>query len=684
VLADLTLVLSIVSHVLPYLGGALLVIAVVPMAAIAARNRLRAVVVGAIAAATVGFMVLGTPVVISVLSCAALGAVVGGAARRGWGPARTVGAAALFLWPMVAVVIDLLLWVFSENRKLVLAQLRNSSRGASNVLLWISARLSSLAGWLNFDPAVHRFDEFVTRFLRWWWLSIPLVVLAFVVMTTWLAHRITAPTLRRVRDAFATEVDDVDHVDADRANEANRGRPIPVPVELRNVDFRYPGAAVDALHGISIEVAPSELVAIIGPNGSGKSTLARVLAGRPPTSGAVMRPGPIGLGAPGGTAIVFQRPELQVLGVRARDDVVWGLPEPQRVDVAALLERVGLPLLADRETSTLSGGELQRLAVAAALARRPALLISDESTAMVDAEGRQQLIALLRSLASDEHLAVVHVTHRAAETAAADRAIALAAGRVVPEPVPIGVDPMPRPVPAPPARKARGPLFVLRGVGHVYSRQTPWAHRALAGIDLHIDAGEAMLVVGHNGSGKSTLAWVLAGLLDPSEGDARIDGDPLTTVVGQIGVAFQHARLQLLRPTVASEVPAASGASTFGAWQALRDVGLDPQELGPRRVDELSGGQARRVVLAGAIAGHPRALVLDEPFAGLDDYGRAELTAALARLRSDRGLTLVCVSHDRDLPAALVDREVELVGGRIAYDGPRRAPDHDIAHGNLP
>src|SRR5438128_5176664 len=102
---------------------------------------------------------------------------------------------------MVAVAIDLLLWVFAANRKLVLAQLLNTSRGASRVLLWISARLSSLASWLNFDPAVHRFDDFVAHVLRWWWLSIPLVLFAFVVMSTWLAQRITAPTLRRVRAA---------------------------------------------------------------------------------------------------------------------------------------------------------------------------------------------------------------------------------------------------------------------------------------------------------------------------------------------------------------------------------------------------------------------------------------------------------------------------------------------------
>jgi energy-coupling factor transport system ATP-binding protein len=312
---------------------------------------------------------------------------------------------------------------------------------------------------------------------------------------------------------------------------------------------------------------------------------------------------------------------------------------------------------------------------------------------MVDATGRAQLMTLLRSLVDDDHISVVHVTHNATESVVADRVIALDHGRIavasaaagaLSDRIDAGARERPDVAPARSYRRSGEPLFVLRDVGHVYSRHTPWEHRALTGIDLRIDRGEAVLVVGHNGSGKSTLAWVLAGLLDPSEGEARIEGVPLRRAVGQVGMAFQHARLQLLRPTVVAEVCAASGASSFVAWQALTDVGLDARELGPRRVDELSGGQARRVVLAGAIAAHPRALVLDEPFAGLDDQGRAELGAALTRLRTERGLTLVCVSHDRDLPDVLVDREVELVDGRITYDGPGRASDHDVARGNLP
>jgi energy-coupling factor transport system ATP-binding protein len=135
---------------------------------------------------------------------------------------------------------------------------------------------------------------------------------------------------------------------------------------------------------------------------------------------------------------------------------------------------------------------------------------------------------------------------------------------------------------------------------------------------------------------------------------------------------------------VFAEVTAASGAAPAVAWQALADVGFEPSVVGPRRVDELSGGEARRVVIAGALAARPRALVLDEPFAGLDDRARRDLTAALTRLRTERGMTLVCVSHDRDLPPSLVDREIELAGGRITYDGPGRERDEDVAQEQRP
>ena len=123
-----------------------------------------------------------------------------------------------------------------------------------------------------------------------------------------------------------------------------------------------------------------------------------ILAGREPTSGTLDRPGAVGLGKLGGTAVVLQHPESQVLGTRVADDVVWGLPPGTKIDVDGCSPRSASRTLAERDTGSLSGGELQRLALAAALAREPALLIADEVTTMVDQQGRDALLGVLAGL----------------------------------------------------------------------------------------------------------------------------------------------------------------------------------------------------------------------------------------------------------------------------------------------
>jgi energy-coupling factor transport system ATP-binding protein len=662
VLADVSLALTVVGQVVPLIGGAVLATAVVPLAVVAARHRLRAVITGAIAASVVGFLVIGSAAFTAMATCAALGALVGAGDRRGWSPRRTTVIGLAVLWPAATVLTDGALLAFTGFRRLALAQIRNGWSG-----------LFHLARNLGLVRLARPGDRIVAWAVRDWWISLPITLFFLLWFGIWLALGLSTPALRRARTAFGDAVVD----DGTAASEhpatghARDAAPEPLPVSLRGVRYRYPNAPNDALVDVTLDVHAAELVAVVGANGSGKSTLARLLAGRRvPTGGEIERPGAVGLGRVGGTAIVFQRPEAQVLGVRVRDDLVWGLPDPAVVDVDASLDRVGLRALAERETSTLSGGELQRLAIAAALARRPKLLISDESTAMVDSTGRAQLVALFDDLAHRDGLGVVHVTHRAAESGVADRAITLAGGRVVDTAAPARVD-----VAAPltehrPAAKAGAPLITLEHVGHVYSRNTPWANRGLADINFTLHAGEAILVVGHNGSGKSTLAWILAGLLAPSEGNACLDGLPITDQVGRVGLSFQHARLQLLRPTVLDEVRAAGGTGTLAARAALTTVGIDPDRMGALRVDELSGGQMRRVVLAGVFAAQPRAIVLDEPFAGLDAQGRAELDTLLTDMRRRTDIALVIVSHDRDLPDGLVDRTIELEAGRITRDEP--------------
>jgi energy-coupling factor transporter ATP-binding protein EcfA2 len=664
VLAGVGVALVVIGWFLPHLGP-IAALAVVPLGVVAHRHRFRALAAATFAAALVSFLVAGTGTFSNVVECAIVGGLVGIARRRGWSFVRVMAAMAVIA-PLLAAVSVALLALFSSLRKLTLDQVRNTWEGVAKIL--------------NGIPGLHgvtlHLNTFVASALRDWWLTLGAIVVVGTWWFTALAWVLLGAVLDRLRWIRA-----VDRLEFP----GERGPVGPLPAELRDVRYRYPGAAADALAGVSLDLACGELVALLGDNGSGKSTLARVLAGRPPTSGEIRRPGSAGLGQVGGTAMVMQHPETQILGVRVADDVVWGLRDAGGVDVADLLRTVGLGGMEDRETSTLSGGELQRLAVAAALARQPRLLISDESTAMVDADGRERLNALLAELPARLGMTVVHVTHRREEVAAAGRSFRLASGALVPEiQAPARTQPNGR-VPPPPdlggraspngadVLSPRGSGLELRGVHHVYGAGTPWAQPALHGIDLVVEPREGVLVVGGNGSGKSTLAWIMAGVLRPSRGLALLGGQPVTGQVGSVGLAFQHARLQLQRPTVASDLRAAGAASDEAVAAALASVGLDVAQIGERRIDEISGGQQRRVALAGILARRPKVLVLDEPMAGLDEPGQEALVGLLADLRLRRGLTVVVISHDLEGMDRVCDRVVRLDGGRVVADEARTA-----------
>jgi energy-coupling factor transport system ATP-binding protein len=203
-----------------------------------------------------------------------------------------------------------------------------------------------------------------------------------------------------------------------------------------------------------------------------------------------------------------------------------------------------------------------------------------------------------------------------------------------------------------------------RGLSHTYAPDTPWAQPALHDVDIAVREADGVLVVGENGSGKTTLAWALAGLLKPTSGVCELDGKPVTSQVGRVALSFQHARLQLQRPTLLADVRAASGADRAEAERALALVGLDPERLGPRPVEQLSGGQVRRAALAGLLARRPRVLILDEPLAGLDEDGRDGMIDLLIGFRRE-GRTLVVISHDLDGLGQVCPTTIELVGGRV-------------------
>jgi energy-coupling factor transport system ATP-binding protein len=592
----------------------------------------------------------------TVVVCATIGAVVGSLKRRERGTPWVI-AASLMVGPAFGAVTIGVLALFSSARRLAFDQIQISTRGISGVLRRVS--LGSVANWLT---------HVINLLLAHWWLTIGIFVAVAVILAMAIAWICLGSVLTRLDWVSTTNRLALAASESDEADE-----PIgPLPMHLVEVSYRYPGATDDALRAVTVTVGRGEFVAVVGPNGSGKSTLARLLAGVPPTSGQVSRPGSTGLGRLGGVALIAQRPETQILGALVEDDVIWGLSESAKPpDVASLLETVGLVGMEGRETSTLSGGELQRLAVAGALAHEPSLLISDESTAMIDPAGSAALMEVLRQLPFRFAMSVVHVTHREQEAALADRVVRLegdlAANTMTPAHVRVrdrlrssNVSGLARPGAAGP------PPCVLRAraVSHTYAPGTPWAQPALHDVDLVLREGDGTLVVGENGSGKSTLAWALAGLLRPTAGVCEVDGEPVIGEVGRVALSFQHARLQLQRATVLADVRAAGGVGRAEAEEVLALVGLDPERFGARPVDQLSGGQVRRAALAGLLARRPRALILDEPLAGLDEEGRADMVELLLSLRRE-GRTLVVISHDLDSLGRVCPTTIRLVGGRV-------------------
>lgn len=218
--------------------------------------------------------------------------------------------------------------------------------------------------------------------------------------------------------------------------------------------------------------------------------------------------------------------------------------------------------------------------------------------------------------------------------------------------------------------------LVLESVGVTYGAQTAYANRALADVSFMIDPGELVLVAGATGSGKSTLLRVAAGLLGSGSGWSTIDGEPLTAASarGRVGLIFQDAESQLFADSVYEDV--AFGPRNLGvddaraiamAQEALESVGLDPADYGPRSPFTLSGGEARRVAIAGVLAMQPRYVLADEPTAGLDARGRASLRKVLLQLRETTGV--VVVSHALEEFMGVADRVLLLRGGQSHWYG---------------
>lgn len=234
--------------------------------------------------------------------------------------------------------------------------------------------------------------------------------------------------------------------------------------------------------------------------------------------------------------------------------------------------------------------------------------------------------------------------------------------------------------------------IIIKELNYIYSPGTPFERAALKNINLTINDGEYIGLIGHTGSGKSTLIQHFNGLLKPSGGSLSVQGIELSAgkpdlikLRSKVGLVFQYPEYQLFEESVAKDIafgPKNLGLSEAEAAarvsEAMSLVGLPP-EMGEKSPFELSGGQKRRAAVAGVIAMRPEVLVLDEPIAGLDPKGRREMLELIDGYRAKTGATIVLVSHNMDDVAQAADRVIVMSGGEIKKDGTPHEIFKDVA-----
>lgn len=423
-------------------------------------------------------------------------------------------------------------------------------------------------------------------------------------------------------------------------------------LEVRDVCFSFDGER-NVLEHVSLVVEPGEHVVLLGPNGSGKSTLARLLNGSlVPSSGCVRVDGRTE-GLARHVGYVRQDPRNQIVSAVVSDEVAFGprnlgLPRDEvlrRVDEA--LEACGISPLRDRMTSELSGGQQQLVAIAGVLAMRPRYLVLDEATSMLDPASRERVAQIVDHLVASG-LGVLEIAHC---RKAGVREVFLNRGRISYQ--------LPASAESPQKKVPRSVTSGCRQQGLSVSNVTVLGRLRLVSQDFQ----GLVLVTGPSGAGKTTLARVLAGVLAPDSGEVTLDGHRVRP--GDVGLAFQRPEDQLFCDTVLDDIAYGPRAHGLGEEEALAAARMAAarlsigEELLDRSPFALSGGQMRRVALAGVTAARPRAYVFDEPTAGLDACGVREFRDLACGL-ADEGATVVVITHDPKEWDGVADATVEL------------------------
>lgn len=223
----------------------------------------------------------------------------------------------------------------------------------------------------------------------------------------------------------------------------------------------------------------------------------------------------------------------------------------------------------------------------------------------------------------------------------------------------------------------------IENLTHIYMAKTPFEKVALSNVNVNINDGEFVALIGHTGSGKSTLIQHMNGLLKPNKGKIFVDGVDitasgvkLTDIRKKIGLVFQYAEYQLFEETIEKDImfgPKNLGLNDEEALartkRAMDMVGLDYETYRNKSPFDLSGGQKRRVAIAGVVAMEPRVLILDEPTAGLDPKGRDEILGELYKLHKSYNMTIILVSHSMEDVAKVADRILVMDEGKCVLDG---------------
>lgn len=471
----------------------------------------------------------------------------------------------------------------------------------------------------------------------------------------------------------------------------------PARVHARGWGWRHATRKAWAVSDLDFDIAPGQRVLLLGASGAGKSTLIQAIAGVLGGADEGESAGELLVDAAppraGYAGLLLQDPDSQVILARVGDDVAFGcenlgVPSDETWHrVAEALDAVGLGVALDHPTDALSGGQKQRLALAGVLAMRPGLLLLDEPTANLDADGvtevRDAVARVQEATGSTliviEHRVAVwrHLVHRVIVLAPGGGVLAdgtpdVVLGREGERLAASGIW-VPGFEPVAPMR-SHGPATPLMAAENLSVARIPGTTVA-SGIDLTISSGRTLAITGPNGVGKSTLGLTLGGLLPAAGGtlDASalagtLNSIPITwksrDLLTRIGTVFQDPEHQFVAATVRDELAVGPRALRMPQQQIDQRVEQLSQRL---RLETLlranpftlSGGEKRRLSVATALATRPRLLVLDEPTFGQDSRTWAELVALLAELL-DEGSAVVAVTHDEAFVAALADDRVRL------------------------